>query len=61
MHAGIGHHPVFKSLAMSDESGVTVMRRSTGTDTVITTHAAVQVYQHRLSSIDKTLFDRPLH
>ena len=61
MHAGIGHHPFFKRPSVPDESGVAIMSRSAGTDTIITTHTAIQVYQHRLSSIDKTLFNRPLH
>ena len=60
VHAGIGHHPVFKCLAVADKARVSVMGDRAGVDAIIATDTAVKIDQHGLRSVDESFFNCPL-
>ena len=60
VHTGIGHHRVVDDGAVTNESGVSCMTRSTCLDTIVASSASVHVDQHRGGAVDKTVFDHEL-
>ena len=60
MHARIGDHPIVVLLSVSNESRVVVVRRRTGSNTIIASGTSLQIDHHGLSAVDEPLLNQKL-
>jgi hypothetical protein len=60
MHAGTGKHPVVKDDSLADKTGVAIVRRRAGSDTIIAAGASIQVNHHCLRSVHQAVLNDTL-